>query len=420
MSQKTGILVRSAKDNITVGEGVGLYTDTFQINSNLEYTLSFKCFNLNNTSEFNYIKLFNSTNVQTLENVKLETTTGLVIDGKNEYFVKLTFTSLIEGDVRLLIGRKYVSSDTVNTPLFFINEVQLQRGKYVSKYVETTNIIKRLIKLEQQFNVLSTEVNSRISKTEFVSKYNPILEELSSMDIKSDNLSYDLQTQIDSKIQTWSQNTDPSLDWTTDEDKSKHVGDLWYNPDTSETNRYEVLIHDEVSDGETTITNKSYFWELQPEAEKLAKTKSAIWVKKPTVPYYKNDIWILESDSAHTAGKKGEILTCMITRTSGSYNSSDWIKKITYTDDSYAKTVESNINQRADSIELSVNSLEEHAPIIKIDDDFAMSAYNWGHDNNASATDYSYEGKKYILIKAFIGACFGTTKSAIFIHPKQD
>ncbi|MBQ9731087.1 MAG: hypothetical protein IJV94_03020 [Bacilli bacterium] len=45
----------------------------------------------------------------------------------------------------------------------------------------------------------------------------------------------DLQTQVDGKIQTYNQTTDPSLDWTTADLKTKHTGDLWYDDSTKKT-----------------------------------------------------------------------------------------------------------------------------------------------------------------------------------------
>lgn len=48
----------------------------------------------------------------------------------------------------------------------------------------------------------------------------------------------DIFTQLDSKVETWFQTTDPSVSWTTDVLKSEHDGDLWYNSDTNEFKRY--------------------------------------------------------------------------------------------------------------------------------------------------------------------------------------
>jgi len=39
----------------------------------------------------------------------------------------------------------------------------------------------------------------------------------------------DFQNQIDGKVQYWFQENDPSIDWTTDDERKKHLNDLWYN-----------------------------------------------------------------------------------------------------------------------------------------------------------------------------------------------
>ena len=39
----------------------------------------------------------------------------------------------------------------------------------------------------------------------------------------------DFQNQIDRKIQYWFQDDDPAFDWTTDDEREKHINDLWYN-----------------------------------------------------------------------------------------------------------------------------------------------------------------------------------------------
>ena len=50
-----------------------------------------------------------------------------------------------------------------------------------------------------------------------------------------------LTTQIDGKIETWFQTTDPASSWTS-ADKAKHVGDMWYNTGTKELKCYHKTI----------------------------------------------------------------------------------------------------------------------------------------------------------------------------------
>ena len=212
-----------------------------------------------------------------------------------------------------------------------------------------------------------------------------------------DDLVYDLQEQLDGKIETWSQPNDPSTAWTTTELKTKHKGDLWYNTSNAQTKRWSATA-----------------WELQPEAETLAKEKKRIFTETPTIPYDIGDLWILPSNSSHSAGKQGEILTCVTSRASGSYTSSDWEKKIVYTDDTYVKSVESSIRQTVDSVEMSVQSMRN----IVGEDLFGvkwLQVANWKKSGSMSVSSYSSATPPYIQL-----SCSSTTSSTIGAYIEAD
>ena len=212
-----------------------------------------------------------------------------------------------------------------------------------------------------------------------------------------DDLVYDLQEQLDGKIETWSQPNDPSTAWTTTELKTKHKGDLWYNTSNAQTKRWSATA-----------------WELQPEAETLAKQKKRIFTETPTIPYDIGDLWILPSNSSHSAGKQGEILTCVTSRASGSYTSSDWQKKIVYTDDTYVKNLESSIRQTVDSVEMSVQSMRN----IVGEDLFGvkwLQVANWKKSGSMSVSSYSSATPPYIQL-----SCSSTTSSTIGAYIEAD
>ena len=212
-----------------------------------------------------------------------------------------------------------------------------------------------------------------------------------------DDLVYDLQEQLDGKIETWSQPNDPSTAWTTTELKTKHKGDLWYNTSNAQTKRWSATA-----------------WELQPEAETLAKQKKRIFTETPTIPYDIGDLWILPSNSSHSAGKQGEILTCVTARASGSYTSSDWQKKIVYTDDTYVKNLESSIRQTVDSVEMSVQSMRN----IVGEDLFGvkwLQVANWKKSGSMSVSSYSSATPPYIQL-----SCSSTTSSTIGAYIEAD
>ena len=84
-----------------------------------------------------------------------------------------------------------------------------------------------------------------------------------------DGIKNDLQNQIDGKVQTYSQSYDPSNDWRTENDRTKHTGDIWYNTDTKETRRW-------TGTGWEVLLNKD-----AEEAVNLAKKKAQVFVAKP-------------------------------------------------------------------------------------------------------------------------------------------
>ena len=140
-----------------------------------------------------------------------------------------------------------------------------------------------------------------------------------------DNLVGDLREQVDGKIQTYNQSSDPSAAWTTAALKEQHTGDLWYNTTEKVTARW---------DGEA--------WEILRDQEaiqagELAQSKAQIFTGTPTIPYYKGDLWIT------ALNKTGVVKTCKTTRTTGSYTASDWVEGLKYTDDSFAEQVQEEL-----------------------------------------------------------------------------
>lgn len=124
----------------------------------------------------------------------------------------------------------------------------------------------------------------------------------------------DLSTQIDGKAETWRQSTDPAANWTTDELKAQHKGDLWNNTENQKTYIYNGSAWQEM----TSTPPQAVFDAIDGKAQ--------IFVKQPTTPYDVGDLWF-DSSSA-------DIMTCTTARESGNFNAADWEKRNKYTDDS--------------------------------------------------------------------------------------
>ena len=139
-----------------------------------------------------------------------------------------------------------------------------------------------------------------------------------------------LQSQIDGKIQTWYQNTDPASAWDTTAKKEAHLGDLWYRT----TDRVTLIYQKQ---------NSIYVWleENVPFAvfDKI-DGKAQVFLTQPTPPYFVGDLWF--------EGASGGIKTCIQARIQyETYHASDWDYKNNYIDQSAITAYDTSLNQTA-------------------------------------------------------------------------
>lgn len=155
----------------------------------------------------------------------------------------------------------------------------------------------------------------------------------------------DLSTQIDGKAETWRQSTDPAANWTTDELKAQHKGDLWNNTENQKTYIYNGSAWQEM----TSTPPQAVFDAIDGKAQ--------IFVSQPKPPYSVGDLWF-DSTSA-------DIMTCVTARESGLYVAGDWQKRNKYTDDSAVKAVSKElgdfITAYDDKIDKISNSIDKKA-----------------------------------------------------------
>ena len=133
----------------------------------------------------------------------------------------------------------------------------------------------------------------------------------------------EIQAQLDGKIESWFQSSDPATNWTTTALKKAHVGDMWYSSSTKLLKRY-------------TVSGSAYSWTTiedqkaidaytaASKAQDTADGKRQVFVTQPKPPYDIGDLWL-------TGGKTDGILKRSITkRTSGSYVANDWVEAVYY------------------------------------------------------------------------------------------
>lgn len=185
-----------------------------------------------------------------------------------------------------------------------------------------------------------------------------------------------LKDQVTNKIETWYQPTDPAVNWGGiteipwcdvdgnaildidgnemylyfEETKASHIGDLWKNTTTNEEYRY----------------SESGEWVKMPVPDAVFDEidgKAQIFINTPSTPYSTGDLWFDSSTS--------DIMTCVKSRETGDFTSSDWEKRNKYTDDT---AVENFINiTYAENIEKFKEQLDQKIETWYQDEDPALS-----------------------------------------------
>lgn len=136
-----------------------------------------------------------------------------------------------------------------------------------------------------------------------------------------------LTTQIDGKIETWFQATDPANNWA-EADKRAHHGDMWYNTNTKELKRYTWYENARVAYGRwLAVEDKTAIaaYEAASKAQDTADGKRRVFVATPYPPYDVGDLWL-------TGGKSnGVLMRCINARAAGSkYYANDWEEAVYY------------------------------------------------------------------------------------------
>lgn len=141
-----------------------------------------------------------------------------------------------------------------------------------------------------------------------------------------------LQAQVDGQVEDYYYDYEPSMQnipasqWTTTEERQKHIGDRFFWKSKGYAYRFMenggvwgwTLLQD------TDITKAM---QTAQNAKDIADGKRRTFITTPVPPYDIGDLW--------TNGK--DILTCIVSRASGAaYVSSDWEKQNHYTDDTVA------------------------------------------------------------------------------------
>lgn len=116
-----------------------------------------------------------------------------------------------------------------------------------------------------------------------------------------------------------------------------YKGDTWVDQNTVYTciNTREIGTYDEND------------WVSESGAKEEAQSKNKTFLTKPS-KYNVGDMWILQTDNDHKAGKRGEILVAITGRVT--YNESDWVNQLSYGSISSINEVSEGLNNAINRI----------------------------------------------------------------------
>lgn len=168
---------------------------------------------------------------------------------------------------------------------------------------------------------------------------NKVENELNSFVIATGKNLKELQNQVDGNITTWfysgvpTDSNEPAKDWTTDNEKNNHLGDLYYDKGTGYAYRYS-LDNDIYSWIKITDNDVTQALAIANSAKDTADSKRRVFVVQPTTPYDVGDLWI----------KNEELYRCQTTKSKDeTFEENDWIIATKYTDDTKANQVGKNL-----------------------------------------------------------------------------
>ena len=202
--------------------------------------------------------------------------------------------------------------------------------------------------LERKYNLSS--IKKAVEQTEQgLTKVNSELDNFVNATVDTlDNL----QDQIDGNITTYYYSGVPTLlnlpasEWTTTEEKNRHIGDLYYDKNTGYAYRFYYDMENLVY-GWTKITDSDVTeaLALANAASDTADSKRRVFTSQPTPPYDNGDLWI----------NNQEIYICQVSKASGTYDVNDFIIATKYTDNTFAELV----NDRLTVVAGTVTTIQE-------------------------------------------------------------
>ena len=176
-----------------------------------------------------------------------------------------------------------------------------------------------------------------------------------------------IEEQMDKKAETYYQSTDPSVNWTTNDIRNEHVGDLWKDSDDDKEYVYTKINH---SDGSVTYQWIESVVDIPDEVYDLIDGKASIYVSQPNSQEV-GDLLIPSSTFSYWGYtfKEKRIYKCI--QSSSTFQPSYWEDTL--------------VNEIADGIGF-IKSTE-------IDDQYVISPHIVGGDLKIQSADGTYSAE---------------------------
>lgn len=205
-----------------------------------------------------------------------------------------------------------------------------------------------------------------------------------------------LQDQIDGVIETWfydpvpTLSNEPAVNWTTDNEKNNHLGDLYFDKDGK---AYRFENRDNVYQW-TVIPDTGLEEALRKaqQAQDTADGKRRIFTAQPTTEstYDVGDLWVNATAGSYT----NDILRCKVAKTSGQpFSLSHWELASKYTDDTKANEAMQNAQEAqeaADAAQAAADKAQADATNAQNTADAAQSSAN---EANSLLSDIANDNK---------------------------
>lgn len=266
------------------------------------------------------------------------------------------------------------------------------------------NLLKNYYDAEDKCReLISSALDNKIDQTR-----TDLLLQLSNFQSAVNTAISDLQGQIDDAITTWYYDGEPTMknlpasEWTTEEERKAHIGDLYYDKKTGYAYRFLV---DEGVYGWQRIADEGIAKALEEaaKAQDTADSKRRVFYRQPldSEAYEPGDLWV---NATYGALYSDDLLVCKTAKDAGVvFNIADWQLSSKYTDDTVANQAKqdaANAQKKAEEAATAADAAKTTADAAaKSAADANNKLTDWASDNYISPVEKEALRQQYKDVK---------------------